>query len=84
MTETKWIVWSNEHKMWWRANNNGYTDYYEDAGRYTYDEAVMICAGANWGCHGSVEKRGAPYETMIPEGCYGMENNIRHPKEVSA
>lgn len=36
------LVWSNEHQQWWRANKTGYTRYIEEAGRYTEDEARTI------------------------------------------
>lgn len=93
MTEQKWVIWSNEHDAWWRPNRNGYTTLFRDAGLYTYDEAVHICAGANWGCSGDGDMdsdgraragQGRPMETMLPAvGCYGRKNNSRHP-EVAA
>lgn len=87
--QDNWIIWSNEHDAWWRANHNGYTSLQADAGVYSYEEAVSICAGANWGCSGDGDMdhdgrarsgQGRPMETMLPAvGCYGKENNLRHP-----
>lgn len=37
-----YLVWSNEHQMWWRDSRSGYTPYIEEAGRYTEDEAHRI------------------------------------------
>ena len=37
-----WLVWSNEHRMWWRGNHSGYTEAIEEAGRYTHRDAVEI------------------------------------------
>ncbi len=38
MTE-KFLIWSHEHKQWWRPNHIGYTDKVSEAGRYTEAEA---------------------------------------------
>lgn len=35
-----YLIWSNEHRAWWRANAQGYTTSHERAGRYTREEAV--------------------------------------------
>lgn len=35
-----YLIWSNEHRAWWRPNAHGYTVHIEQAGRYTRDEAV--------------------------------------------
>ncbi len=36
------LIWSNEHRAWWRANGAGYTDSILDErlGMYTADEAA--------------------------------------------
>lgn len=39
-----YLVWSNEHGAWWRANSAGYTTLLNQAGRYGRDEAINICA----------------------------------------
>jgi len=44
---THFLIWSNEHGMWWRANHYGYTRYIEEAGRYELDEAVSIVRKAS-------------------------------------
>lgn len=41
------LIWSNEHAMWWRANQRGYTQYIEEAGRYERAEAVGIVRRAS-------------------------------------
>lgn len=90
--DQKWVIWSNEHDAWWAPNNRGYTTLFERAGLYTYDQAVHICAGANWGCSGDGDTdssgparsgQGRPMETMLPAvGCYGKKNNARHPESA--
>ena len=39
-----YLIWSNEHRMWWRPNRGGYTRSLEAAGRYTREEAIQQCA----------------------------------------
>lgn len=39
----RWLIWSNEHRAWWRAHSCGYTRRIEDAGLYSYAEAKSIC-----------------------------------------
>ena len=34
------VIWSGEHRAWWRANKRGYTTDPATAGRYTLPEAV--------------------------------------------
>jgi hypothetical protein len=38
---TDYLIWSNEHRAWWRPNSRGYTVHLEAAGRYTRAEAVL-------------------------------------------
>lgn len=37
---SRYLVWSNEHRMWWGPNRQGYTRDIARAGRYTRDEAI--------------------------------------------
>jgi hypothetical protein len=30
------LIWSNEHGMWWRENEVGYTQHIDEAGRLFY------------------------------------------------
>jgi hypothetical protein len=43
----KFLVWSNEHAMWWRGNHSGYTQFIEEAGRYHRTEAHLIVSRAS-------------------------------------
>lgn len=40
--QADYLVWSNEHRAWWRANSQGYARSILEAGRYTRAEAVDI------------------------------------------
>lgn len=56
-----WLIWSNEHKAWWKSNEAGYTNDKAEAGVYTFEQACKIVYGAN-------EHRGDkefPFEAMI-------------------
>lgn len=41
------LIWSLEHGAWWRPEWQGYTRERVLAGRYTWAEAMRICAEAN-------------------------------------
>jgi len=43
-----YLIWSNEHTCWWSPNRRGYTYSIESAGRYSREEAMQICKGANY------------------------------------
>lgn len=43
----KYLIWSNEHQLWWRPGHRGYTGYIEEAGRYDQDEAIDIVVKAS-------------------------------------
>jgi hypothetical protein len=49
----KYLIWSNEHRMWWRPNKAGYTTSLATAGRYSREEALQTCAFARdgWEAH---------------------------------
>jgi hypothetical protein len=46
MSAAQYLIWSNQHQMWWRAARAGYTPYIEEAGRYTHDDASQIVSAA--------------------------------------
>ena len=41
------LIWSMEHKAWWRPNSQGYTNNLAAAGLYEHDEAQEIIKGTN-------------------------------------
>lgn len=41
-----YLVWSNQHRMWWRPARRGYTEFIDEAGRYDRAEAEEIVADA--------------------------------------
>jgi hypothetical protein len=49
MMDEQYLIWSNEHRCWWRANSAGYTRDVRAAGRYTRAEAIACSGGARNG-----------------------------------
>jgi hypothetical protein len=39
-----YLIWSNEHGLWWGRGSCGYVQSFADAGRYSRVEALKICA----------------------------------------
>lgn len=37
----RYVLWSHEHKAWWRPDHLGYTTELAEAGRYTGTEAMV-------------------------------------------
>lgn len=42
-----YLIWSFEHRSWWKPNKRGYTERLSEAGTYPKDEALEICEEAN-------------------------------------
>jgi hypothetical protein len=42
----RYLVWSHEHRAWWRKGSAGYTQHLSEAGLYTHDHAMAICLAA--------------------------------------
>lgn len=51
----RFLVWSNQHRMWWRGGHRGYTEFIEEAGRYTHAAAAAIVRTAT--CDGLLTSR---------------------------
>lgn len=47
--DEQYLVWSNEHRAWWRPNSRGYTRDIRFAGRYSRAEAIDISGTARSG-----------------------------------
>lgn len=46
---TEYLIWSEEHRSWWRPHSRGYTDQMPQAGRYPAHVAAQIVRDANIG-----------------------------------
>ena len=75
-----WIVWSNEHRAFWRPERRGYTQRIEQAGRYTKAEAETICKGANYRALSDL-RSGTPPEIMMPAP-EAMDGREREPAPI--
>ena len=45
----EYLIWSDEHRAWWRPRRSGYTTHISAAGRYSREEALSICRNARGG-----------------------------------
>lgn len=41
-----YLIWSNEHRGWWRPGSHGYSSNLRHAGRYSRGNALRICREA--------------------------------------
>lgn len=55
----QWLIWSNEHRAWWKAGGWGYTTLTQHAGVFSEINAKRIVAEAN------VVPRDPPNEIMV-------------------
>jgi hypothetical protein len=46
---TEYLIWSNEHRGWWKPRKAGYTPFIEEAGRWPEGEARTIVARCTLG-----------------------------------
>lgn len=60
----EFYIWSWEHDAWWAENSRGYTLSKTNAGKYSFEEAYKICAGANYGFNKGTQRM--PNEGMVP------------------
>lgn len=58
--ETVYIIWSEEHRAWWKPNHRGYTQKREEAGHYEFEEAQEIVLNAN------INENDVPNEAIVP------------------
>lgn len=42
----QYLIWSNEHRAWWGPGECGYVPRVSQAGRYSREAALRICANA--------------------------------------
>jgi hypothetical protein len=43
----KYLIWSNEHRGWWKPSRHGYTTLTHKAGQFSLEEATEIVTKAN-------------------------------------
>jgi len=59
-----YLIWSNEHAMWWGPDERGYTGVIEAAGRYTREAAERIRRDASVGGQLTVTRTSASGERL--------------------
>lgn len=57
-----YLIWSNEHRAWWGPSFLGYEKKLTEAGGYTRNEALKICADA---LPGAMEQMGVLSELPV-------------------
>lgn len=65
--EGLWLIWSREHRQWWKPGESGYTKLKSKAGRYTFAKAFLLVMSAN--AYSKPDQD--PNEAMIPEDSNG-------------
>lgn len=60
----QYVIWSNEHRAWWRPDQRCYTPNLRQAGAYSKMVAEWICQQADIGGHYS-SRYGEPPEIAI-------------------
>lgn len=45
--EAAYVLWSNRKQRWWKAAKSGYAENLENAGKYTFAEALEIAHDSN-------------------------------------
>lgn len=65
-----YLIWSNEHGMWWKPGERGYTTLTHQAGRYSEADVERILAKAN-----EAAEPGRPNELacLVPWTSFGRE-----------
>lgn len=62
MDGERYLIWSNEHRAWWKPNRYGYSTLTHEAGTYSKEEAEGIISRANIG---QSHTKGMPNEVMV-------------------
>ncbi len=44
----KYLIYSVEHRAWWKKSKFGYTPLIHEAGLFSLEEATSICTNANF------------------------------------
>jgi hypothetical protein len=80
---TAYLIWSNEHRRWWRAGESGYTSFIEEAGRYDKATAEYIVQKATVGGRLAEPRTdpvtGRPYSWLSEHMVPAPETTIRPP-----
>jgi hypothetical protein len=89
----RFLIWSNEHGMWWRTAERGYTASIEEAGRYPHDQAQKIVDQASLGgqlAYGRTdpmtgrEYRQAPEVLILAPEHVGSDGTVTNPEDGAA
>lgn len=65
----KYLVWSNGHGAWWAKRGMGYTLNFDEAQRYTAEDAARVCLEASAYGHVSNEDGSPPEVRVVAPEC---------------
>lgn len=71
--EYTYVIWSFEHRAWWKPNQRGYTTNLDEAGGYSAREAGQIVTDSVLGEEVAIlfevaQRRGAPTVRSLWDG----------------
>jgi hypothetical protein len=77
----QYLIWSNQHRAWWRPDSRGYTTDHAQAGRYSREDAIFNSASA-------AHTKDAPDEVPVREAdllkCHEVWTNTFSPAARAA
>lgn len=73
--QDEFLIWSEEHRGWWKPNHCGYTGLLANAGRYAADEAERIVRNANF--NGDFREIAIPIPAGLDELIEAQERFVR-------
>lgn len=62
----QWLIWSNDHKAWWRPDSAGYTSVMADAGRFDTAKAFKVCRANDYRAGSTLDHDCQPAEMIYP------------------
>lgn len=77
--EQIYLIWSNQHKAWWRPERRGYTTSLNAAGRYPRSEAIKICTHSRYGWDGKDHPSEIPVAEDDVMACKAAFDEVMHP-----
>lgn len=73
----RYLIWSDEHSAWWRPASRGYTIHMDQAGRYSREEALSICANGRDGWNAKESPSEIPVREEDAIACRDLDKASR-------
>lgn len=75
--DEEYLVWSNEHKSWWRPNFRGYATDITFAGIYNRDDALDIVRNATKEFNWKGQDRYNPIPNELPVRLVDLPDDVK-------